>query len=218
MNYPPDFVLSAGIEVFVFNIAMALAWRAGMQVFSPSHPICRALQDFDKAGVMGWTKLGFSMIVCATAFEILQGLNLLDGLYESLPSGVTPIVTALLSVVSACGFFLVSMIVSGRDATLLEKISFWGLLIINAMISAADFLLASAAANLITVAIGFFWSNGKFPWRYLTLAMLSLSFLNTGKTTMRERYWSIEDKPTEERTILQLPSTYAEWRSEERRV
>ena len=210
-NYPPEFVWSSGIELFVFNIAMVIAWRAGMQIFSPSPPVCRALHDFDRAGVMGWTKLGFSMIVGATVFEILQGLNLLDGLYASLPTGVTPIVTALLSVVSACGFFLVSMIVSGRDATLLEKMSFWILLVVNAMISAADFLLASAAANLITVAIGFFWSNGRFPWRYLTIAMLSLSFLNTGKTTMRERYWASEDKPTEERTLLQLPATYAEW-------
>jgi hypothetical protein len=113
--------------------------------------------------------------------------------------------------VSACGFFLVSMIIGAKEASLAEKLIFWVLLIANGMISASDFLLASAAANFITVAIGFFWSSGRVPWRYLTVAMLALSFLNTGKTTMRERYWRTDEAEAIHVSFVQLPALYAEW-------
>ncbi len=79
------------------------------------------------------------------------------------------------------------------------------------MMSASDFLLSAAAANLITVAIGFFWSSGRLPWRFLTVALLALSFLNTGKSTMRSRYWGNEDAPAEQRSLRDLPRSYEEW-------
>lgn len=209
--YPPDFVFSAGIEVLVFDVAIALAWRMGMGILRPSPRASYALHEFNRAGAKGWARLGFAMVVGATSFLVLQGLDLLGALYAVIPSGADSILYALVSVVSACGFFLISMIIGGREASVLEKALFWVLLVANAMMSASDFLLSSAAANLITVAIGFFWSSGRVPWRYLTVAMLALSFLNTGKTTMRSRYWGNEDAPTSQRTFQQLPATYAEW-------
>jgi hypothetical protein len=128
-----------------------------------------------------------------------------------MPSGAGAMLYTLVSVVSACGFFLVSLIIGGKEASFLGTVVFWLLLVANALMSASDFLLSSAAANLITVAIGFFWSSERLPWRYLTVAMLALSFLNTGKSTMRERYWGNEDAPTIQRTFAQLPACYAEW-------
>ena len=211
MSYPAEFVLSAGVETLVFNIVMALAWKMGMQMFHPSPPVSYTLSEFNKSGVKGWAKLGFGMIIAATTFEVLEGLGVLDSLFSSLPEGSSSIIYAMVSVVSACGFFLVSMIIGGNSASFMGKMAFWGLLILNGMISASDFLLASAAANLITVAIGFFWSNGKVPWRYLTVAMLTLSFLNTGKTTMRERYWGNGDTDPIAISLQQMPAIYAEW-------
>jgi hypothetical protein len=210
-NYPPNFVFSAGTEVLIFDIAMALAWRAGMQVFRPSPPVSHALHEFNRAGAKGWARLGFAMIGGATAFQVLQGLDLLGPLYLVMPSGAGAMLYTLVSVVSACGFFLVSLIIGGKEASFLGTVVFWLLLVANALMSASDFLLSSAAANLITVAIGFFWSSERLPWRYLTVAMLALSFLNTGKSTMRERYWGNEDAPTIQRTFAQLPACYAEW-------
>lgn len=210
-SYPPDFVLSAGFEVLVFDVAMALAWMAGMQILRPSPAVSYSLHEFNRAGAKGWARLGFAMVVGATSFEVLQGLDLLGPLYALMPGGADSIVYALVAVVSACGFFLISMIIGGDEASFLEKGLFWVLLVANAMMSASDFLLSSAAANLITVAIGFFWSNGRVPWRYLTVAMVALSFLNTGKTTMRTRYWGNEDSPATHRTFARLPATYAEW-------
>jgi hypothetical protein len=151
------------------------------------------------------------MIGAATGFEVLQGLGLADPLYTLLPTGSDSIIGALISVAGACGFFLVSLVVGGSEASVFEKLSFWILIIANAMISAEDFILAAPAASLITVAIGLFWSNGRIPWRYLTIAMLSLSFLNTGKTSMRARYWESEDAPGRQVTLVQLPEVFAEW-------
>jgi hypothetical protein len=79
------------------------------------------------------------------------------------------------------------------------------------MISAQDFILASATANLITVAVGFFWSNGRVPWRYLVITMMTLSFLNMGKVTMRERHWGPDNEPVGQFPLVQLPACYSEW-------
>jgi hypothetical protein len=211
LSYPQRFVSNAGMEVMIFELAMIAAWKTGMRAFRPAPAVCFVLQDFSKSGIKGMSRLGFGMITAATGYQVLQSLNLTDSINAALPNGASSILVALISVVSACGFFLVSMAVGGGDASAIGKAAFWGLLIVNGMISASEFLLYGVAASLITVAIGFFWSNGRVPWRYLIVAMLSLSFLNTGKTTMRERYWGVEYTPGVQETFDKLPALYAEW-------
>jgi hypothetical protein len=210
-EYPPDFVFSAGMEVLIFDVAMVLAWWLAMRILRPSPPASYCLHEFNRAGAKGWARLGFIMIIGATGFLVLQGLDLLGPLYSALPTGAETILYALVAVVSSCGFFLVALIVGGREASFPQKAVFWLLLAANAMMSASDFILSSAAANLITVAIAFFWSSERMPWRYLVATMLALSFLNTGKTTMRARYWGTEDAPVTHRTFAQLPACYEEW-------
>jgi hypothetical protein len=210
-TYPPSFVMSAGVEVLIFDAALIVGWKMGMQLFRTAPPVSHVLQQFNRAGLKGWARIGFGLILGATGFQILQGMSFADSLFELLPSGANSIIYAVVSVVSACGFFLVSMMIGSNEASFFEKIVFWCLIIVNGMISASDFILAAAAANLITVAIGFFWSSGRLPVRYLVIAMLTLSFLNTGKTTMRERYWGSDYEPAAQITLIQLPSYYLEW-------
>jgi hypothetical protein len=211
LNYPADFVMSAGVEVLVFNLAMVAAWKLAMQLFRPSPPVSYALHEFNREGIHGWARLGFALVGSATAFQVLEGLNMTASLEALLPRGSSSILGALVSVVSASGFFLVSMALGGNGISSAGRAAFWVLLVVNGMISSSEFLLYTAAANLITVAIGFFWQSGRIPWRYLTVAMLSLSFLNTGKTIMRERYWASDEPPDSRTTIERLPSLYAEW-------
>ncbi|HZZ19009.1 MAG TPA: hypothetical protein VFE25_06560 [Opitutaceae bacterium] len=211
LAYPNEFVFSAGIEVLVFCLALALAWLAGLRMTHPSPPISYALHELNKSGVKGWARLGFGMIVSSTVAQILEGLGILNGVYALLPSGSESIISALIAVGAASGFFLVSMIIGGGVATYFEKLLFWGILISNAVLSAEDFILATAAAYLITVSIGLFWSSGKIPWKYLTMVMVALSFLNTGKTTMRTRYWENADQPGKSVTLVRLPEVMAEW-------
>jgi hypothetical protein len=211
LTYPAAFVFSAGTEVLVLDLTLLLAWRMGMQMFRPGPPVCYSMPEFNRSGVKGWSRLGFGMIIGATVIEVLQGSSLMGALFASLPGGSDSIINALLSVASACGFFLVSMVVGGNEASFVEKFLFWTLLVANGMMSSSDFLLATAAANLITVAIGLFWSNGRIPWRYLIVVMVVLSFLNTGKTSMRARYWANDDTPATQVTLEQLPAIYVEW-------
>jgi hypothetical protein len=211
LTYPSSFVLRAGEEVLLFNLAMAFAWRAGMQLFQPSAPVCYALQEFDRAGAKGWSRLGFGMVAASTAYLVLQSLNLTDPVISSLPNGSSSIIAALVSVVSTFGFFLISMTVGSGQTSAGGKALFWALLIANGMLAASELFLFSAAASLITVAIGFFWSSGRIPWRYLIVSMLCLSFFNTGKSTMRERYWSRDYEPTAETSLPRLPQLYGEW-------
>ena len=210
-SYPPSFLVGAGEEVLIFNVAMAVAWWVGMQLFHPSPPISYALREVNKAGAKGWGRLGFGMIIGSTLFETMQSLNLTDSLTRILPLGSSSILAALVAVVSASGFFLVSMTVGSPDASTVAKTLFWVLLVVNGMLAASEFLLYSVAANLVTVAIGFFWGSGRLPWKYLILSMLFLSFLNMGKTTMRERYWSTDYGAAPPATLGKLPSLYAEW-------
>jgi hypothetical protein len=211
LSYPESFVMSAGEELLIFQLAMAISWRIGMQLFYPSPPVSFALREFNKDGVRGWSRLGFGMIAAATGYLVLQSLNLTGWMNTLLPFGSNSIIVALTAVVSACGFFLVSVAMGYRNVSVMGKVAFWILLFVNGMISAEEFLLYNVAASLITVAVGFFWGSGKVPWRYLTISMLCLSFLNTGKTTMRERYWNRDGEPQIDPTLQQLPGVYAEW-------
>jgi hypothetical protein len=210
-GYPADFVVTAGMEVMVFNVVMAVSWWLCMNMMIPSRPVSYALQEFNKTGATGLTRLGFSMLGAATLFEVLQGLNLLDAIYRVLPSGSDSILQTLVAVASACGLFLVSMVIGGNESSPMQRFTFVTLLIVNTMIAADGFLLAAPAANLITVAIGLFWGGGRIPWRYLTVALLSLSFFNIGKTTMRDRYWGNEDQSAVNITMDKLPGIFAEW-------
>jgi len=211
LTYPPEFVTDAGIEVLIFDLTMILAWKLAIRLFRPSPPVSFCLQEFSKAGIKGWSRLGFGMVAGATGFEVMQSLRLTESLDSALPNGAGSILAAFVSVVSACGFFLVSLAVGANEVSVLAKAAFWSLVVINAMMSASEFLLYGVAANLITIAIGFFWSNGRVPWPYLIVSMLSLSFLNSGKTTMRLRHWRTDDPPAPEYSFGRLPAIYAEW-------
>jgi hypothetical protein len=211
LNYPSEFVLNAGVEVMVFNFSMIAGWKFGMQTFIPAPPVSFAFHEVNKNGLGGSKRLGFSLVVAATAYLVLQGLNVTAPFEAMLPSGSSSILGALLSVMSACGFFLVSMAVGSREISPVGRAAFWGLLVFNAMIASTEFLLYTAAASLITVAIGLFWSSGKVPLRYLAIVLLSLSFLNTGKTTMRERYWGLDGIRDNRSMIEKLPAVYGEW-------
>jgi hypothetical protein len=211
MTYPANFVLQAGIEVLLFNVAMVLAWAAGMQLFHPSRPVSYALQEFNRTGAQGWSRLGFILVIVETGTQLVEGFDFGNAIVASLPTGSSSILYALLSVASACGFFLISLVVGGNEVSVVGKMAFWVLLVINGMIMASGFLLYSAAASLITVAIGFFWSNGRIPWRYLAAVMLMLSFLNSGKYAMRTRYWASDDSLGLQVSPMQLPAVYTEW-------
>lgn len=211
LEYPQSYVLKAGAEVLVLNLSIAAFWRLAMRMLHLSGPYSYVFHDINREGIRGWRKMGFSMISAVTAFQVLLGLHLIDGVYALLPSGMDSLINTLLSVVSACGFFLIAVVLGGGQLGRMEKLAFWCLLAVNTFISASAFLLAGAAAYLFSVAVGIFWSSGKVPWRYLAVCMGALTFLNIGKATMRERYWGTDESRNADIALGQMPACYAEW-------
>jgi hypothetical protein len=211
LEYPAEYVLRGGVEVLIFDLSIAMSWAIGMRMLQPARPVSYALHQINKDGIKGWRKMGFFMILTATAYQLLAGFDLLDSLYEMIPDGGESVISTLISVMTACGFFLVSMVIGGTEAPVMEKVLFWGLLLANCAMSASTFLLAGTAAYLISVSVGLFWSSGKLPWRYLTVSLLALGFLNVGKTTMRHRHWSAYEVVNRKVPISEFPACFAEW-------
>jgi hypothetical protein len=211
LAYPGSFISDAGFEVLVLDLAMIGAWSIGMRLMRPGPPISYVLHEVNRAGAKGWRRMGFFLILCATAYQVLIGFNLLNALYSILPNGGDSMINTLVSVTAACGFFLVSMVIGENQAPAMEKVLFWGLLVANSLISASGFLLAGAAAYIFSVAVGLFWSSGKLPWRYLAVSLSFLAFFNVGKTTMRERYWVSDEARNSNISIGDMPACYAEW-------
>jgi hypothetical protein len=210
--YPERYLVSAGFEILIFSCCLAAAWRFGMQTFPLSSPVSYALQGFNRQGSEKLRRLGFRLLLAATAYQVLHSTHRLELLLAKLPSGTGSLLVALVSIASACGFFLVSMFAGVGALTSGGRLLFWGLLIVNCFISAASYLLSPATTIVASVLIGLFWSSGRMPWRYLTVVLLTLSFLNVGKYTMRDRYWNQrEDDPMPELSLAEMPASYAEW-------
>jgi hypothetical protein len=210
--YPMEQVTHAGLELFIFFCSLAGGWRMGMQVMTPASAESYALTGFEKRGLSGLLRLGFGLVAAATSFLILQSLDLTSFIFGLLPNGSYPIVGAAVAAASACGFFLLSMIMGSGEMSLIARVSFWLLMATNCLISASGLLLSAAAVVVASVIIGLFWSTGRLPWRFMVVMMVTISFFNTGKYTMRGRYWETVDQETRPSFgLTQLPSLYAEW-------
>lgn len=209
--YSPEMITQAGAEVATFNLALIVSWLVGMQMFMPSRPVSLALQGLASGGFERLTRTGFMLAAASTVFSACDALGLTGGLYAALPAGTSSILASLSSVAGASGFFLVSVNAANPRMAPMTRAAFWLLLIANTGASATGFLLSSAAISLLTVAIGLFWGSGRVPWRYLTLVILILSFLNMGKATMRGRYWTTESEPVNPIHLSDIPSVYAQW-------
>ena len=209
--YPENFVTKAGLEVLIFSGGLIFSWLIGMKVFHPATAVSYALQGIKVDGSSRLQRLGFTLIVGSSFFNLLQSLNLLDPLFAVLPDGSLSLVSPLIAAAAACGFFLVALFVGSGAMAFWNRLIFWALLILNAYMSASEFLLSATTSMLASVLIGLFWGTGRMPWRYLTIVLLVLSFFNLGKFTMRERYWSTDGELSVNISLTQTPHYYAEW-------
>ena len=210
-EYSDEYVARAGLEVCVFLGCLAGSWRLGMQVFSPSPPVCYALHALARRGLEGLSRTGFYLIIASTGFILLQGVGLTDFVYTLLPAGSSSIVTALLAAVSTCGFFLASISIGKTETPFWRKAVFVGLLIANFLISSSSLLLSGSAVVIGSVVVGLFWGTGRIPWLWIAIMLLALSFLNLGKYPMRDRYWTPEGDNGATVALAEMPARYSEW-------
>ncbi|MEO6876121.1 MAG: hypothetical protein ABI222_14985 [Opitutaceae bacterium] len=209
--YPESFVTQAGFEVLLFSGGLAVSWRISMGLMQPASPLSYALRGLKQDGTVRLTRLGFTLITLSSLYLLCQSLGLLDAILNLLPAGSTSLVAPLVSATATCGFFLVSMFIGTGHISPLGRIIFWSLLMVSCLISASGFLLSATTTLVASVLIGLFWGSGRLPWKYLTVVLLVLGFLNLGKFTMRERYWGESGELEIAITLGQMPRYYAEW-------
>ena len=210
--YEAAYVTQAGTEIFIFLCAMTLAWRMGMQTLAPSKPVAYVLTGTEREGTSGLMRMGFLFAGVATGFLVLQSLGWSSMILDLLPGGSYPIVAAATATASACGFFVLSMVLGSGDMPTGAQIVFWALMVSNCLLSAAGLLLSATSIVIFAVWIGLFWATGRVPVRFIVITLFALSFFNVGKYTMRGRYWSNADNEVPVSFgLLQLPSLYAEW-------
>lgn len=210
LAYPEAMLTAAGFEVFVFSISLTVAWRLGMIGFPSGSAVCYALQGFNDERMTKLSKLGLRLAGAATLYNLLTSLDLLRPVLELLPAGTGSIITAVVSGITACGFFLSAMLVGKQAMPHTQRTLFWLMLFLNCYILAAGFLLSSTTALLLSVTIGLFWGSGRVPWKFLAIIALALAFLNLGKFEMRSRYWRDGDFGGDV-TFGDIPRHYGEW-------
>jgi len=213
-EYSSAYLNQAGWEVLIFNVSLALAWWLGMQVFTPSLPVCYALNGYQQSRGRPLTRLGLNLALGSTGYLLLQSLNLTDFVYTLLPAGAGSLIAALVSAAGMSGFFLLAMRVASGDIRGAARFGFWALLTLDCAVNASSFLLSSSTVLLASVALGLFWGNGRLPWRFLFALAAILMFFNAGKFAMRARYWHQDEDgadPTAVFTLGQMPGVYSEW-------
>lgn len=210
--YDRQIETQAGVAVLVFSAALTLGWMAGMAILPLSPPYCYALAEFRREGASRLRKVSLILIVATTAYQVLERSGLADSLLAFLPAGATSIIWALLSAAASCGLFIGALLIGSGEMRGLLRPFFWAMLALNCYIAASSFLLSAACIFVLSVAIGLFWSRGRIPWRFLLVIAAIFSFLNVGKTAMRDRYWH-DGGATHipDFTLGEMPAHYAEW-------
>ncbi len=211
LAYSDATLLHGSIEVLVFLLALGGGWRFGMQVFSPSPPMAYSLYILAEEGSAGLRRIGYGLIGVTSICYLLQALGLLNLVIDFLPSGSESVVNALVSGAGMCGFFVIALGIGSGEIPLYRTGLFWGLFLFDCLVSASALLLSAPTSFVATVAIGLFWGSERIPWKFLTVVVAILGFLNLGKYEMRERYWDPLVDYTNTLPLSQIPARYAEW-------
>lgn len=211
-RYPAEMQTLAGAEVFVSNIAMILAWRASMAIIPAYSPLCFALQGVDSESPR-LTRFGMGLLIGSTVYQTLDVAHLLGIFLNLLPSGSDSITRVIVSASSACGFFMVGIMLGRGRLSRWGRTMFWAALATQCIVSCSQFLLSASVTVIFAAVIGLFWGSGKVPWRLLLVAMAMFAILNLGKFTMRAKYWNVDgnENVNTDYGLVELPRIYTEW-------
>jgi hypothetical protein len=210
--YPPEYLTTAGWEVCILLVTTSVVWRWSMELFRPGTTTAHAFRLFDTVGDSARGRLGVILVATATAYELLESLQLVGTLLEALPAGTGSLVSAIMNAMTMAGYFLLAMQVGGEGSGPMLRTFFVGTLTINLILLSSSFLLSSSISMVAAALIGLFWSSGRIPWRLIVVVTAFLSFLHLGKFEMREKYWETEDGEAVAATALSdLPVRYMEW-------
>ena len=210
-KYPRSEFQTAGMELLVFQLAMAAGWYALMQIVPPCRPISYTLTLLRRGGFRAFRKLGLILVAATTVYELAYTSGFLDPAFAVLPQGSYPVLVAVTGAASMCGFFIAALGVGSGEIERSFKIFFWSAFAIQCIVSAASLLLSSTIIYIASVMIGLFWSSGRFPWKFVVITIAVLSFFNLSKHEMRMQYWNPNTGEMRNYSITNLPTIYTDW-------
>jgi hypothetical protein len=214
-DYPEALVNGAGMETFAFLATLGFAWFSGMQLIRPSRGFAHVITAFDRQGIAALRKVGIGLAVGSTVYGVLDYLKVSEAAFNLLPNGLSSIVNAAVGAATLAGFFLTSMLVGSGQASPTVRTLFTVAFIVNFAVSLTSLLLYTLLGLVGAVCVGFFWSAGRVPWKFLIIVLGLVAFLQIGKSDMRERYhFGSEGDPDVvgvPATLSSLPTFYGDW-------
>ncbi len=213
LSYPESYLNHAGLELFLFFVALAGGWRFGMQAFRPAPPVAHSLKLMAIEGNNGLRRIGYGLIAVTTFYSILLSLKLTDIVMDTMPSGADSLVNALVSAAGICGFFVIALGIGSREINPRDAGIFWVLFIFNCLLTSSALLLSASTSFVAAVFIGLFWGSNRVPWLFTLIVLCVLGFFSLGKFEMRERYWTHDIDYVPMPTLAEMPTRYSEWAS-----
>lgn len=201
-----------GIELLAFQLALAGSWYFCSQLVHPADSTAWSINLIVREQTQGLTRLGFWLAGGSTAYEVAAGLGWISSIVANLPTGANSVLVAITSVAAMAGFFILGLSAASGHLSQSQRGCLWMLFLTRSLIAALSLLLSVPIMGIAALATGLLWGGAKFPWRFLTISLCALAFLNLGKSDMRKRYWPQTDNETPPAcTISDIPARYAEW-------
>jgi hypothetical protein len=212
-NASAETLLRCGIELFLFQIALAASWYLCRQLIPPAAPTAWSINLLVREQTQGLTRLGFWLAGGSTAYEVASGMGWTASFISSLPAGSNSILVAITSAAAMAGFFVLGLSAAGGHLTQQQRGVMWALFLTRSLVATLSLLLSVPIMGIAALATGLLWGGARFPWRFLGISLCVLAFLNLGKADMRTRYWpqADNDTPPPASTVSDIPDRYAEW-------
>lgn len=212
-NASAETLWRCGIELFLFQIALAASWYLCRQLIPPAARTAWSINLLVREQTQGLTRLGFWLAGGSTAYEVASGMGWTASFISSLPAGSNSILVAITSAAAMAGFFVLGLSAAGGHLTQQQRGVMWALFLTRSLVATLSLLLSVPILGIAALATGLLWGGARFPWRFLCISLCVLAFLNLGKGDMRTRYWpdADNDTPPPACTVSDIPSRYAEW-------
>lgn len=160
--------------------------------------------------------MGIALVFLSIGF-VIDLLSFAGLLYKVLPldlQGLLPVIRTFSAAASTIGALAGGYVVALRGGSS-HTVYYWILFAGIAVLSISGVLISAATALVVASASGQVVGGRRVPWVFLTLTLGIVGFLNLGKFTMRERYWSTMGSKTtetkEQVSLIDLPEFYVEW-------
>lgn len=197
-TFPSETVRTAALVVVAFQLALILT-HANVSALPKRHPFwVEPVVNKNIARLLS-TTLTLGTIYTMTTTFFYAPPSGIDGPLRAISSG--------LSVVSA--YTLANYLSGGELPRNLRT-----LLVINialqAFTLASGLIMVQGITLAVTAILGYLSRATRVPWVAIGVVVAIVAVLHTGKSTMRERYWS-EGRRGISIKLSAVPSFYAEW-------